>query len=102
MSVIKFDPQIKTIKWMIEMIDNNSAILFNGDSQIYQDFWQAYVDLEGIELPYEMDIPYKEEYFLSELKDKEDFSDWYRRRYKDFCVKIKEVRGLLVDYMERG
>ena len=97
--VIRFDPQIKTIRWMRDMIRDNPGKLFNGGSEIYMDFWQSYVDLENIELPYEMSIPFADEYHLSTIEIKEDYTDWYRRNYNLFCEKIKEVDGILAEYL---
>ena len=98
MGVMQFNPQIKTIKWMIKMIDENPGKLFDGNSDIYNDFWQAYVDLEGIELPNELDLPYTDEYQFIETK--ENYSDWYKRKYKEFCERIREIRDILEEYIE--
>lgn len=100
MSVIVFNPQVKTIKWMIKMINENPGKLFDGSSDIYNEFWQSYADLEGINLPYELDLPYVQEYFLTENNNKEDYSDWYKRKYKEFCTRIKEVKDILINYIE--
>ena len=82
---------------MIEMIDNHPGELFNGSSSIYCEFWQAYVDLEGILLPDELSMPYIDEYGLTDTK--EDYSEWYKKKYKEFCEKIRDVRAILGEYI---
>ena len=97
MNVIRFDSQIQTIKWMRSIIINHPGELFESSSPNYKKFWQAYVDLQNIDLPNEMDFPYKEEYFITDTK--ESYNDWYRRKYKEFCDKISVVKDLLDDYL---
>ena len=97
--VMQFNPQIKTIKWMIEMIDKNPGKLFDDNSDIYNDFWQAYVDLEGIDLPNEMELPFSQEYFLIEKKYNDNYSDWYKQKYGEFCREIKKIREVLKKYI---
>lgn len=97
MSIIRFNDQTKTIKWMRNMIVNYPGELFDGSSQNYKKFWQMYVDLKDINLPSEMDFPYKEEYFLEDIK--ESYSDWYKRKYKEFCEKITIVKDILDAYL---
>lgn len=98
MSIVTFNADIKEIKWMIKMIQDNPGHLFNSSSSEYNNFWKTYVNyIERIGLPPEMSIPYSEEYYITDTT--KNYSDWYKTTYEEFIIKINDVERILIDYI---
>ena len=101
--------KIETIRWLKSIrktMHDTPGSLFNASSNLYVPFWTDYCNiserleeagLPPIDLPGEMDYPHYFDHQIERLTD--NYTEWYKKNFKEFCQKMKETEKVLDKYI---
>lgn len=111
------DPQAATtqprhtgdLAWLRDIkndIKANYRQMYNSRNPRYASLWEQYVSinpllieqgLPPIDIPDEMDFPFREDYFIKHLT--ENYTQWYKRENKQFCEMMVKTIAVIEEYL---